>query len=457
MTTFESQPALAIRQYEDRRISLIPMFPSLYEPEPDPVPDFDDDQDDSHRSYHRTLSHATLESANSTAKNSSSAPDAESSSHTSYSTRAPSPPPRPEQPSQTWAFDHDEIDNVALKLLESSSMHRDVGSIDLSQFSAGSDIKGEQGTYLFLPTVFKSLAICDPRIQGYPIKLKSKYFSMGPRSLKVGKCQFLNIPDGEGNGFFLSSRPGSDGRPQFVLEYAGTLIGAESGSATYIVSSQMDMTLNMRNLATNLLADSKDYGPTSKYFKLLTALYANASTNPKSYLGRMKQHESSFPPKTPYKKLSSRDSVDWLELAHEQSLMEDGLGLDRHQEDEIALPDADMTSLAGLIKDLTFIHRERIVLSASPSTGFWQISWLSPSLFADQENAKVGLSNTPSDALITLGIELSNKRPVSLLVKWGTSAEEKRMYCVPMYHDDFACWLCFLLPASVPNLWDVER
>ena len=325
-----------------------------------------------------------------------------------------------------------DIDDYALGLIEADNVQQSVRQS--SNFITMDDNAHTSCTSeMFLPPIFKSLCVCDPNIKGHPVQLRSKFFSIGPRGLKVGRCEFLNLPGNSGEDCILSSRPGSDGRPQFVLEYTTSLISQESKSCTYIMASQMDMTLNIRDLATSLLR---------KFSELDRCDTELTSHDPSMGLGSRDLDISDQEPV----------SVDWLAFADEDESQPKPV----MKRDIISAYEPGLINLREIVEDVKFFHRDSFILAPAKGTGFWQISSASSSLCARGVDLHAGLSSTPAETLRNLGASLSEQQPITMVIKWGPTALEKRLYCVPMFRKDLGCWLCFLVDASVPNLWDLE-
>lgn len=127
-------------------------------------------------------------------------------------------------------------------------------------------------------TLFRSLCICDLNIPGFPVQYRSRHFTLSPRGLRVGDCEFLNLQGkddgGPKEGTYLTLRTGVDGRPMFVLECVGGLyaidgdvgegdggragVEAELGPAAYVFASQIDVTMRIRALAAAVLRSRQD-------------------------------------------------------------------------------------------------------------------------------------------------------------------------------------------------------
>lgn len=105
--------------------------------------------------------------------------------------------------------------------------------------------------------VFRSLSVCDPKLNGHPIRFRSRHFSLSPRGLRVGDCEFLNLPT-PGEGVNLSTRADIDGRPAFVLEIVGTLCDALTGKVTWVMAGQVDVTDVVRNMTQMVVKRKED-------------------------------------------------------------------------------------------------------------------------------------------------------------------------------------------------------
>lgn len=102
-----------------------------------------------------------------------------------------------------------------------------------------------------LGRIYRSLSLSDPRLTGHPIRYRSTHFSLSPRGLRVGDCEFLNLPPGEGVN--LTTRAGVDGRPVFVLEFVAAMYDVEHGGVVWIAASQVEVTEWVRGVAVAVI------------------------------------------------------------------------------------------------------------------------------------------------------------------------------------------------------------
>lgn len=327
-----------------------------------------------------------------------------------------------------------EVDDFAVGLIEADAVQKAMRRSDIYAELGQVDVLNG-GVELFLPSMFQSLCICDPNIQGHPVHLRSKYFSIGPRGLKVGRCHFLNIENVMGETCSLSSRPGPDGRPRFVLEYAAGFCSQETRACTWIMAAQMDVTNNIRALSSAILAKLNDQ-ERPMHNKNTNEL------NPSVSFG------------IPDRQLRPRDpvSIDWLRVGMTCG-GDTPKPISRHQ--ELSPSDPGLVNLGEIVEDVKFFHRDAFVLCPARGTQFWQISSASSTLSARSDDLNAGLSWTPPQTLQRLGAALSARASVTMEVLWGVEGVRKRLYCVPLYREEFACWLCFLVDATVPDLWDM--
>lgn len=357
-----------------------------------------------------------------------------------------------------------EVDNLALSLLEDSTFQHAVrkSSTHPALNEPGSELSQTQSIEVLLPRLFDSLCICDPNIPGHPIKLRSQNFSIGPRGLKVRRCEFLNLPlrGSGGDDCFISSRPsGGDGRQRFVLEYAAAFVSQETTqSESCVVASLMDLTQTMRALAAEMLSRQAERERWER---------GEARHDPSMGLGSLcgdHDHDAFLAVRDAFLRL--RTSVDWLEVAaadaaaddEDQPHPDDGSPTRAHTARARLSPaDPALLNLSEVIEDVRFFHRDALILSQAKNTGFWQISAASRSLAGDAADLRAGLGATPPEVLGQLGAALSGRVAVSFEgIRWGVSGVEKRVYCVPMSRGgEVGCWICFLVDGRVPDLWDL--
>ncbi|KAI9665403.1 MAG: hypothetical protein M1831_001841 [Alyxoria varia] len=446
--------------------------------------------------YEQSDAHSTMESPRVSAADSVFSKSDGRTSMTATSAD-PDSPQKPAKRSNTYSFSASEVDLLALDLVESQSVQQAVREQALNLPQVDPDPNYENSTELLLPALYKSMCICDTNVSGSPVRYRSKYFSIGPRGLKVGRCQFLIVPDQVGNEVYLTARPGGDSRPHFVLEYVGSLINGSTGDPLgYIMAAQMDVTYNIRCLATNMLRRKRE-NQVDRYSTVSVDAHPPALDNKQASLG---VPSSPPPPYAPeLHRPMSMMSIDWLAVATEESFAEDDQqfvltpnaststpeigptithGIPNNkandptiQKDTPTLSDADFSNLHEHVSLIRFFHRDFFVLAPNPETKFWQIASNSPSLSETSADIADAVSHTGQDTLQRLGELLSGSEQISMMIRWGVEGSLKRLYCVPMCGGGAGagaegdeegetdasgrCWLCFLVDGSVPNAWEL--
>jgi len=421
-----------------------------------------------------------------------STPSSVLSDRTSFSTARTTPEPivpEPQKqipilkistPTPSLFFCADDIDDMSLELSKSPALQAALQS-DRSTRALRPSSVPSSGVEFGVPQLFRSLCICDPKIRGYPIQLRSKFFTIGPRALKVGACHFLNLPSGAKDGCILSTRPGIDGRPQFILEYAGNLLCPETGLITYVLAAQMDVTETMRELAASCLSivhkeevstsevdqtfydsddesscisdvlvddDGDEDDDSDKDEDLVEVPMLGAHAN-RQFIYQARSY--------------AKQPIDWIDVAAEEREAEPFRNCKR-QTRKPASPaiastnDPDLEDLHDLVKSITFFHKSIFTLRpAVPGQGScWQIAYTSPGLYSCEADLRTGLSPNSPETLRQLGNVLAMEEPVTLRVKWGVKGLDKRMYCAPMFSGEkLKCWVCFLVDGRVPDFWAV--
>ena len=295
---------------------------------------------------------------------------------TSATSADPESPQKTAKLSNAHSFSASDIDQLALDLVESQSVQQAVREQALNLPQAEDDPNYENSTEFLLPALYKSMCICDTNVSGSPVRYRSKYFSLGPRGLKVGRCQFLNMPDQAGNEVFLTARPGGDSRPQFVLEYVGSLINGSTGDVSgYIMAAQMNVTYNMRCLATNMLRRKRE-SQVDRYSGVSLDAHRAALNTKQATLGVPLSPPPPYAPEL--HRPTSTMSIDWLEVAIEESFAQDDqqyapdttttptVSTLNNQTSTPTLTDADLCNLHEHISLVRFFHRDFFLLAPEP-------------------------------------------------------------------------------------------
>lgn len=295
-----------------------------------------------------------------------------------------------------------------------------------------------------LPEIFRSVCICDPKTRGNPIQFRSRHFVIGPRSLKTGDCQFLNLPTTEQHDSFnLTCRQGADGRPQFVLEYAGGLISHENGTVAWILASQMDVTDMMRSLTACMITSNRQ----KEEEMMRPSLYSDRDdmdgNKPEMHLGNningILRHTNQ--PRLDESKGTLNGLIDWVATATEI------LPRSPAPSNEGILPPEALTSLQAVIHHLRAQHQYCFTLSRSANKISWQLSYSSFSSYHNAEDIKASFHHTDKATMGKLRIALSKEPParIELRIRWGVKGCRKWFYGVPMFRARLECWMCFLV------------
>lgn len=324
--------------------------------------------------------------------------------------------------------DAKKLDLVCLKIIKLPQVREILKSA--TRLRVDESCRLSNGLSLTKPQMFRSLCLCDPKINGYPIQMRSKFFTLGPRGLRVGACEFLNLPNADSDDCFLelSPRPSVDGRPRFVLEYATTLISEESALPTYVLASQTDVTQAIQEVAATVMLERMQASTTRQ---------AGSFRNKKSRHSGVAIDEDEGCTSDSM----SNSPVDWM------TALRTPRGTQRRKH-RISPRTAD--ALFSLLNQVAMQHARAFVLSqprhSDSTSSEWQIVYTSPAVHRRPADLCVALSHTESATLLRLGTALRGETPVKMTVQWGEASEDMLLIAEPMMRDQkVSCWLCFLV------------
>lgn len=326
---------------------------------------------------------------------------------------------------------------------------------------------------------FRNLCICDPKIRGQPIKLKSRYFALSPRGLKVGACEFINLPlDGSQQlrpFLGIYHRPHHDNSPIYVLEYAAGLLSQESpcSEATYVLACQIDVTEFIKKLTYRMLAakyqaeveaerkaqqeaEQRKRGSIEIRHRD-SAIMIDTSRNLSSLnlAGRASDRYKGGPVRSvrieqPLEIIVDDEAsspINWLEIDN----------FPAPPKDRSLLPEIVKHELQSLLSTILSQYKDCFVLSPTSSldgifqaqsSSHWQISYTSHAVHAAKDDLRGALSKTKQEVLASLGAQLAANREIREVIRWGARGERKTLCAVPMVRDGSlgpSSWLCFLL------------
>ena len=316
-----------------------------------------------------------------------------------------------------------DVDRFALDIARVLDVQLASGSPLMPAQASGTKSTGE--VELFFPSLFRSICICDISIIGNPIRLHSRHFSLGPRGLKIGQAQFLNLPHQQKHACHLSFQPGPYKKPQFILEYANALLSAETDGTAYVLATQMDVTTIIYQLAEVLNA---------KYWMQRRLSDGN-------------------------EEVSMTNELDWTALASEYVGSSERCNDDpRMKKERLIMNDVNAWEFSEIVEDIKHFHSEYFTLALSfdgdePS---WQISYTSPVLATKLDDVKASFSQSSPEVMTQLGDLLTGDAEAALPIRWGVQGETKWLYCCPMFRGRKECWLCFLSSGEVGNLWNLK-
>lgn len=328
----------------------------------------------------------------------------------------------------------------------------------------GRPSKGEDTLELFYPPLFAAAAICDPKINGLPVKQKSWNFQVPHRGLKVGECEFLNLTHSLADDFSISMLLGKDERPAFFLEYKLDLRAPRAKRIKYVLATQMEFTTAIRNLAAHILYSRPGIARRPADGGMVNSESERASIN--DALGKAMNKKRRRP-----KVYLSPAPHSFALLAQDMSSLE---SLTQPDAPKSSTPSPSplaailstkgaryaFTTLHDILLDLRYLHRDSLVLRPERHFRHWEIAWTSSSLQASAADLTQCLSNSDPQSLLRLGEKLSRNDRCTESVRWGPGAKASRLYCLPMDAPRAAArnerekwWVCWLVDAHVPSFW----
>lgn len=249
---------------------------------------------------------------------------------------------------------------------------------------------------LLLPALFRSLCICDIKLAGQPIQMASRDFRLGPRGLRVGACEFLNLQTRRGGDYSLTAERSGGGRLGFVLELAVPLVSARTGELKVVLAAQMDVTAVVRQLQ-----GSVEYGENTS-----RAVSTGSSAN-------------------------GADTTDWLALAQDDARAGGGGGA---SVEHAHMSTAALVDLGELMADLRFFHRDCFVLGRAPEAELgWGMVWATGGVFASGPELETKLCCSAPAVRSLLAVALGGEQAFTVRVRWGVRGVGRRVYGVPLW------------------------
>ncbi|KAM5475468.1 hypothetical protein MauCBS54593_001157 [Microsporum audouinii] len=114
--------------------------------------------------------------------------------------------------------------------------------------------------------------------------------------------------------------------------------------------------------------------------------------------------------------------------------------------------------LSEFSAELLYLYKDTFILARSPQDNtLYKISHVSRSLYAEGEYIHSHLKHTPADKMQLLSEHLGKDCRFDLVVNWGDSGVEKRLYCAPIYYSSSWDWVCTMTDIDVPYLWHRKK
>ncbi|KAI9817212.1 MAG: hypothetical protein M1827_001325 [Pycnora praestabilis] len=298
------------------------------------------------------------------------------------------------------------------------------------------------------PNLFKSFYITDPTIEGNPIKLASQDLLPSSETSEE-ESWFLSMPEESEESCDLLTETDNQGNRAYSLVFTTSLVDQETGQCRYFLAPHVDITQLIRQQIIDNLSAKDILSPVVR-----TPLDKAIQRASKSGDGSRSTSRNTTPTKPAQKIMESNEeeasaAVDWLDIAHEEKLRATREAPNRTHQAISKTPTSTDTlspsSFAAAITHLKSLHRDYFILAPSRS-GFYEISYVSPSIFASQEYVNGHFTHTPEDVVRHLGGGLSRQEPLAIKIRWGEKGVEKEMYCCPMFgpKGQMGCWLCLL-------------
>lgn len=287
-------------------------------------------------------------------------------------------------------------------------------------------------TPLILPELYRSLALCNLQIPGLPIHSRSKYFSIGPRGLRVAKCEFLNLAPGhDSDCFTLSCRHAADGKPLFVLEYAMPLVSVEDGTRKWVLAVQMDFTGVVSTL-TGVVLERWVAEKEQRHHR--QQVHEERGGDGEGLSKTMDKHEG--------------DDVDWKAAEYTTATAQE-------RKKHIDIHPTSHHPLLSHLRSIRNLHRTCFTLTPNNNNTFWQTSWTSPNLANKPEDIKAAFSYTEPVVLreFQKALGSDDPRPGKFRVRWGVQGSVKWVFVLPMFRGKMEGWVCFLVGEEEERGW----
>lgn len=110
--------------------------------------------------------------------------------------------------------------------------------------------------------------------------------------------------------------------------------------------------------------------------------------------------------------------------------------------------------LGIFIESLQVLYSQYFLLACSPlNDQFYEISYVSPAVYASGEYVLGHLSHTSADLIRDFGAHLKRGGRFRAPIRWGDEGLEKQLFCVPLMGPKPAPWICFLVDKDTPIQW----
>jgi hypothetical protein len=293
---------------------------------------------------------------------------------------------------------------------------------------------------LQVPALFHSICVCDVRISGLPIKSHSAAFSLGPKGLTVGRCQFLNSPCTAAGTCALVPEMGADGKIRYLLDIGVPLVNPQEATEAFILISQVDMTDVVRGLAgSNLWCRESPNAASESSQWYHDMFHPTAHDSDRKYTAARRCSRPS---------MAEENSNQWaFSPCPCPEYSESTAG----------------SRFAQLVGLLYWLHEDAFVLSSHEDTethtrpsSTHALTFTSPSLVGVKQNLNANLSASPAGVVQQVNLGLQRRQLVKITVKWGSHGTPKVLYCIPLQSDHKATrqvnlWICFVVNTSFDN------
>ena len=335
------------------------------------------------------------------------------------------------------------------------------------------------GTFASVLSVvhFQSFCVLDTQVSGSPVTATTDDLRY---SMRIGGQFKLIIEASESPWVDLVAGTGIDGKEVLYLVMFTPLISVGTGSRRFLLAALVDVTEFIQDAASEPEYDSRP----STSMTQGSSTHSSYQLKPDDLLGgcilpqdradmaiasellaRDRSHRNSH----------RQPSPDiWLSLAEEDH-RKTPRALRRMQHVDASRPASVSSSapsmsgsratisegstvvddiLADFMLGLQKLYANVFILSRTPlDDQYFEISSISPSVYASGEHVTGHMSMTPADSMTKFRQGIASGRKFRTVIRWGERGEKMQLYSVPLYGQQSLTWLNILVGMEMPLLW----